>query len=162
MGTMASRIFTRFRTATFLGAAAFAAPSFAFNHCQVPCGIFNDKRRIQGLLEDCSTIKKASGQVQGLAGKSDAQSLNQATRWIMTREDHAKNVIKVVSEYFLTQKMKEIPPASDTVHYQEYLAKLAAHHAVMVAAMKAKQTSDEKAAEVLLEKINELAKLYGA
>ena len=85
----------------------------------------------------------------------------------MTKEDHASKIITVVGEYFLTQKMKAIPSPddkeayqalvaaplllaySDTAAPQEYLEKLAAHHAVLVAAMKAKQSMDMKTAEAL-------------
>ena len=45
------------------------------------------------MLEDTATIRKAMHQVNhDLAGKADPQSINQATRWVMTKEEHANKV----------------------------------------------------------------------
>lgn len=127
-------------------------------HCQVPCGIYDDKARIAGLYEDTTTITKAIKQICELAGKHDAQSLNQITRWITTKEAHASHIIKVTSEYFLTQKVKPVAPGSDG--YEVYLKKLADHHTVMVAAMKTKQKADPAAADALHHAVDALAKHY--
>ena len=72
-------------------------PDAASAHCQVPCGIYDDPARVQALLEDAATIRKAMKQASALAGKTDAQSVNQQIRWTMTKEAHAANVIEVVS-----------------------------------------------------------------
>lgn len=130
----------------------------AVAHCQVPCGIYDDAARIARMHEDATTIAKAIKQISELAGKHDAQSLNQITRWITTKEDHASHVIEVVSQYFLTQKVK--PVVLGGAGYGEYLTKLADHHAVMVAAMKAKQKADPSAAEALHNAIDTLANHY--
>ena len=106
-------------------------------HCQVPCGIYNDPARIRGLYEDAATIAKAIDNITKLSGKTDAESINQLTRWINTKEDHASHIIKVVSEYFLTQKVKPVASGSDG--YDAYLKSQADHHAVLAAAMKTKQ-----------------------
>ena len=95
-------------------------------------------------------------QVGHLQGKTDAQSINQQVRWINTKEEHASKIIAVVSEYFMTQKLKGIPAKSDTAAYAAYLEVLAAHHAVLVAAMKTKQTVDDAAAVALLKAIEEM------
>lgn len=131
----------------------------AWAHCQVPCGIYDDDARIRRMLEDTKTITKAMGQIEMLNDKGDALSLNQATRWITTKEDHATHIIDVVSEYFLTQKVKVVEPGSDG--YQDYLKKLADHHRVMAAAMKTKQTVDPANAEALESAIKGLGKHYG-
>ena len=39
----------------------------AHSHCQVPCGIFDDKARVSALKEDCATITKAMNQVSQCA-----------------------------------------------------------------------------------------------
>lgn len=46
-------------------------------------------------------------QVNQLAGGRSVtpQQLNQSTRWITTKEEHAANIINTVSTYFLTQKV---------------------------------------------------------
>ncbi len=117
-----------------------ANPQVASAHCQVPCGIYDDAARIARLNEDAATIAKAVTQINQLSGKHDAQAFNQASRWITTKEVHASHIIEVVSEYFLTQKVK--PVAHDGSEHDAYLHKLADHHAVMVAAMKTKQSAD--------------------
>ena len=133
-------------------------PHLAFAHCQVPCGIYDDAARVTRMYEDAATIEKAMVQMQDLAGKGDAQSTNQLTRWINTKEAHAANIITTVAEYFLTQKVK--PVAADAEGYDAYLAKLADHHLVMVAAMKAKQKSDPAVVAKLRAALDALGKHY--
>ena len=127
-------------------------------HCQVPCGIYDDAARIAHLHEDATTIAKAIKLISELAGKHDPQSLNQITRWITTKEQHASHVIQVVSEYFLAQKVKPVTSGADA--YDAYLKKLADHHAVMVAAMKTKQQADPAVAKALHDAIDTLATHY--
>ncbi|MFQ5495716.1 MAG: superoxide dismutase [Ni] [Phycisphaerae bacterium] len=129
-------------------------------HCQVPCGIYDDAARIKHLREDALTIAKAIHEINELSGKHEAQAINQATRWIMTKEKHASDIITTVSEYFLTQKVK--PVAKDAKGYDAYLAKLADLHAVMVAAMKTKQNTDKAYVDSLNKAIDAMAKHYKA
>jgi nickel superoxide dismutase len=127
-------------------------------HCQVPCGIYDDPARIAQLLEDATTIEKAIGEINKLAGAHDATGMNQAIRWVTTKEDHATHVIDVVSEYFLTQKVKPVAPGA--TDYEKYLKQLADHHAVMVAAMKCKQDAAPGTVDTLRQAINELGHYY--
>ena len=127
-------------------------------HCQVPCGIYDDPARIARLREDATTIAKAVKQINELAVGHDAQAVNQTVRWINTKEDHASHIIKVVSEYFLAQKVKPVSPGADG--YNAYLKKLADHHAVIVAAMKTKQSVDESPVDALNRAIDALAPHY--
>ena len=133
-------------------------PHLAFAHCQVPCGIYDDAARITRMYEDAATIEKAMVQMQDLAGKGDAQSANQLTRWINTKEAHAANIITTVAEYFLTQKVK--PVAADAEGYDAYLAKVADHHLVMASAMKAKQKSDPAVVAKLRAALDAMGKHY--
>ena len=133
-------------------------PRSAQAHCQVPCGIYDDGARVTQLKEDAVTISKAIAQINELGAKHDVQAINQATRWIMTKENHASHIIEVVSEYFLTQKIK--PVAKGVEGYDAYLAKLADHHAVMVAAMKTKQSASSESAAALDKAIDALARHY--
>lgn len=148
------------RTLLALAVLAFAAmtPRAAFAHCQVPCGIYDDPARIAALKEDAATISKAVTGITELAGKADAQSWNQAIRWTTTKEDHASHIIDVVAEYFLTQKVKPVAAGAD--EYQAYLESLADHHAVMKAALKAKQTASAEAVAELDAAISKLASRY--
>ena len=150
---------------SFIGAGVLATTLLwitsqdrAVAHCQVPCGIYDDTARISRLHEDTTTIAKAIKRINELAANHDAQSLNQVTRWIVTKEDHASHIIEVVSGYFLAQKVK--PVAAGGEGYDAYLKQLADHHTVMVAAMKAKQSTDPEVAETLHQAIEALAKHY--
>ena len=145
-----------FAIAALTAATVALLPTAARPHCQVPCGIYDDAARIQALYEDATTIEKAMRLIDELAGKTDPQSLNQLTRWINTKDAHAANIISVVSEYFLTQKVK---PAEGKDR-AAYLDTLADHHAVMRAAMVCKQTVDPQNVEKLRAAIGHLAEHY--
>ena len=45
--------------------------------------------------------------INDLAGKSDAQSLNQISRWVSTKESHAQNAQETILNYFLAQRVKD-------------------------------------------------------
>jgi nickel superoxide dismutase len=121
-------------------------------HCQVPCGIYDDHARVQSMLEDAATIEKSIRLITELAGKSDAQSQNQLVRWVMTKEKHAQNIIRTISDYFLTQRVKS--------SQKDYTERLVKHHTVIVAAMKAKQHADKKYAKELKKSIEALLAYY--
>ncbi len=140
-----------------LGAFAVLGSSFltlesAQAHCQIPCGIYDDHARVESMLEDAATVAKAAMLINELAGKTDPQSQNQLVRWVMNKEKHAQNVISTISDYFLTQRVK-----ADQKDYTERLVK---HHAVIVAAMKAKQNADGKYADALKSSIEDLSPYY--
>ena len=129
----------------------FTAQS-ALAHCEVPCGIYDDELRFERMLEDQETIFKGIGQITELAGNSDPQSVNQTVRWINTKEAHATNIQHVISQYFMTQRIK--------AGKEGYAQKLAAAHAVMVAAMKCKQSVDPEAAKTLRANILDFYRAY--
>jgi nickel superoxide dismutase len=121
-------------------------------HCQIPCGIYDDHARVQLMLEDAATVEKSANSIAETAGKSDPQSQNQLVRWVMNKENHAQKIIATISDYFLTQRVE---PGQE-----DYAERLAKHHAVIVAAMKAKQNADVKYAVTLKESIEALAPYY--
>ena len=125
-------------------------------HCQVPCGIFDDPARVGSLKEDAATMRKAMVQIEELQGAGDALSFNQATRWVMTKEDHASSIIETVSNYMLAQRVKE----ELFENKGAYLEALEAHHKVMQAAMKGKQVVDPAAMDALDHAIDTLAPMY--
>ena len=69
----------------FLILALFTISTKIYGHCQVPCGIYDDAVRIVQIEEDITTIRKSMNMINDLAGKSDAQSLNQISRWVTTK-----------------------------------------------------------------------------
>jgi nickel superoxide dismutase len=121
-------------------------------HCQIPCGIYDDYARVQAMLEDAVTVIKSARLINELAGKTDPQSQNQLVRWVMNKEHHAQKIIATISDYFLTQRVKP-----DQKDYAERLQK---HHAVILAAMQAKQNADVKYGQALQSSIEALAPYY--
>ena len=127
-------------------------------HCQVPCGIYDDGARVAELREDARTIGKAIAKMGELAGKQDAQSLNQLSRWVANKEKHAANIIEVVAEYFLAQRVKPVAEGADG--HTAYMEKLGDHHAVIVAAMKTKQKADSGTVDALSAALDVLGSHY--
>ena len=126
-------------------------------HCEVPCGIYADQRRFEEMMEDQTTIAKAITSINDLAGKGDALSHNQLARWVATKESHATNTQHIIAQYFMTQRIK---PGTDDATQREYIKKLTSAHAVMVAAMKCKQTVDPASAAALRESILNFYRAY--
>ena len=121
-------------------------------HCQIPCGIYDDYSRVQSMLEDADTIIKSTKSIEELSGHSDAQSLNQISRWVMNKEAHSQNIISTISDYFMTQRVKPTQ--------EDYTERLVKHHKVILAAMKAKQNADKEHATALKQSIEALATYY--
>lgn len=126
-------------------------------HCEVPCGIYADQMRFEQMLEDTKTIAKAIDGINefaaGLADSSPtAKGINQMNRWVTTKENHATNTQHIVSQYFLTQRIKP--------DHKDYTGQLATAHRVLVAAMKCKQDADPATAEALKKAILDLYRAY--
>ncbi|GAB5559712.1 MAG: superoxide dismutase [Ni] [Synoicihabitans sp.] len=135
---------------TILG--LFFATHSASAHCQVPCGIYDDSARVAAMLEDADTVIKAGNMLAELAGKTDAQSQQQIVRWVNNKESHSQLIISTIADYFLTQRVKS--------SQSDYVQRLKDHHAVIVAAMKAKQSADVTAGEALKIAVAKLAAYY--
>ncbi len=133
-------------------ALGFVLPQQLAAHCQIPCGIYDDHARVQSMLEDAATVSKAYATLAELKGKTDLQSQNQLVRWVQNKEIHAQKIISTISDYFLTQRVK-----TDMKDYGERLAK---HHAVILAAMKAKQNSEAKYGKALEDAIKAISGYY--
>ena len=123
-----------------------------YPHCQVPCGIYDDAVRIVTIKEDFATVSKAMVEIKTLSAKNDPQSLNQLNRWIVTKEEHATNIQKVVSDYFLTQRVK-----SKNKNYDRHLRFL---HELLVSAMKCKQTVESKDIDNGLKSLDNFVDIY--
>lgn len=133
-----------------IGLTIPASPVLA--HCQVPCGIYDDHARVKSMLEDAATVEKAMLKLSELSGKQDVQSTQQVVRWVMNKEQHAQQIIETVSDYFLTQRVK--------TKQKDYAERLAKHHAVILAAMQAKQKSDVAVSQALIKSITALNAYY--
>ena len=122
-------------------------------HCEIPCGIYDDEARINELLEHVNTIEKSMNQIMGISKEKD-HNANQLVRWVMNKENHANELQHIVTQYFMTQRIK-----LDTKDYEKKLGLL---HQMLVYAMKCKQTTDLSNAAKLTTAINEFKMLYFA
>jgi nickel superoxide dismutase len=126
-------------------------------HCEVPCGIYDDARRFAEMQEDQTTIAKAITEIGNmtaqLQGGPEPLTINQTSRWVATKEAHASNIQHTIAQYFMTQRIKADDP--------QYVKKLTTAHAVMVAAMKCKQSPDDSAAKALHDAIHAFQAAYG-
>jgi len=135
-----------------------ATASTVWAHCQVPCGIYNDPARLVLMEENVTTIEKSMKQIQELTTAKKA-NVNQAVRWVLNKEQHADELMDIVTYYFLTQRIKPADP-SDKKAYAKYLHELTLLHGMMVHAMKAKQTTDVEHCNALRKLIGEFRQSY--
>lgn len=136
-------------TAVFL---MFLLPATsALSHCEIPCGIYDDAMRIQMIREHITTIEKSMNSIQSLAKEKDHDP-NQLIRWVMNKEDHANQLQEIVTQYFMTQRIK-----SDAKNYAKKLEGL---HQMLIYSMKCKQTTDLNNVEKLKSLVTDFEKLY--
>ena len=117
---------------------AFSSP--IFSHCEIPCGIYNDEMRFDMMEEDIATIEKSMNEIAGLS-RAKETNYNQIVRWVMNKESHADKIVHVVTQYFMTQRLKPVDK-KDLTAYRRYTTKLVLLHEMLFYAMKAKQTTD--------------------
>lgn len=120
-------------------------------HCEIPCGIYDDEARLHEIAEHITTIEKSVMEITKLQQEKDI-NYNQLVRWINNKDDHANALQEVVSQYFLTQRIK--------FDDAEYDKKLAALHQMLVYAMKCKQTVDPAMVEKLRQAHQTFSVLY--
>lgn len=124
----------------FVALLLLGIQSRSFAHCEVPCGIYNDELRIAMLYEHFTTLEKAMTQINELSA-AEEKNFNQIVRWTTTKEDHANEIQHMVTQYFITQRVK-LPETTEGEAFDKYVRQLSALHAIIVYAMKAKQTTD--------------------
>lgn len=117
--------------------ASAALPVAALPHCQVPCGIYGDRVRIDLLMEDAATIEKAMGEIA-----KPETVVNQAVRWVVTKDQHAAAIQDQVASYWLAQRVKPLAADASEADRAAYHKRLELLHGITVAAMKCKQTTE--------------------
>eukprot|EP00977_Amphora_coffeiformis_P026366 scaffold25842_cov198-Amphora_coffeaeformis.AAC.21 len=133
-----------------------------YNHCQVPCGIFDDPAVVREIHQAILTIRKAMAQINLLVvnnssnNNNDPLAWNQAVRWITVKEQHSQTIIDLIANYCLCQRVKRSLFETE----QEYLHALKLHHVVMQAAMKTKQSVHEADCDTLMKAAQQMAKMY--
>jgi len=129
-----------------------------WSHCEIPCGIYDDELRYDLLEEHITTIEKSMDMAVQLSAEGD-KNYNQLVRWVVNKEDHANKFMEIVTQYFLTQRIK--PAGSDAGdEYEYYITQVSLMHRMLVSAMKCKQTTDKSHVEKLRELVAESRKLY--
>ena len=121
-------------------------------HCEIPCGIYDDEMRINMINEHIATIEKSMDQIMKIEKEKQHHS-NQLVRWIMNKERHADEIQEIVTQYFMTQRIK-----FDTKNYEKKLGLL---HQVLVYSMKCKQTTNLDYINTLRLLVQEFHALYG-
>ena len=122
----------------------------ALAHCEIPCGIYDDSLRMKLIYEHASTIEKSMTMIAELEKSKD--NANQLVRWITNKDHHADLVQEIVSQYFMTQRIK--------FDAKDYDQKLTALHKMLVFSMQCKQTIDPANVEKLRAAAQEFEKLY--
>lgn len=128
----------------------FAVPKAAA-HCEIPCGIYDDEMRMRMIAEHIITIEKAMKFIINLEGHKPINH-NQLTRWIMNKERHADEIRHIVTQYFMTQRIK--------LDANKYAEKLTVLHQMLIYAMKCKQSTDLSHIGTLRSLLEKFQNLY--
>lgn len=128
-----------------------AAVGNGWAHCEIPCGIYDDQARADLVAEHIKTIEKSMNQIVELSGQTPV-NYNQLVRWVNNKEHHASEIQHVVTQYFMTQRIKP-----DQENYEKKLTVL---HKMLLAAMKCKQTTDLANVNDLSSLLKEFEELY--
>lgn len=120
-------------------------PAIVSAHCEIPCGVYDDGARFTSIMEHAKTIEKSMLKINELshATKPDYHMI---TRWTVNKEKHAQEIQDIVSVYFLTQRVKAPKNDAQQARYVKHLTML---HQLLVASMKAKQTTDVSHVETI-------------
>jgi nickel superoxide dismutase len=111
-----------------------------YSHCEIPCGIYDDPLRMKLIDEHIGTIEKSMKQIAELS-QAPGRNANQLARWVGNKERHADEIQHIVTQYFMTQRVKPAD-AADAAKHKKYVTQLTLLHRMLVHAMKAKQTTD--------------------
>ncbi len=128
-------------------------------HCEIPCGIYGDKMRIDMINEHIDTIEKSMKMITELSKAGDI-NYNQLVRWVSNKDDHATKLQHIVTQYFLTQRIKLVDDPNDEAKQAKYDNELALLHEMLVYAMKTKQTTDLDYITKLRETVKKFSKSY--
>ena len=135
-----------------------ATGSQARAHCEIPCGIYDDKVRIVMLEEDIGTIETSMKQIVALSSEKPTNH-NQLIRWVINKENHANRIQETVTQYFMTQRIKPVADRSSDKG-QKYVHQLALLHGLLVYSMKAKQTTDMDNVQAMRRLVGKFADSY--
>ena len=127
-------------------------------HCEIPCGIYGDKMRFEMMREHIKTIEKSMNEITKLSQESK-ENYNQIVRWIDNKENHADYFMHIVTQYFMTQRIKPVEDVNSE-EYKKYIHKVTLLHKMLITAMKTKQTTDLSHTKKLRSLVDEFEKAY--
>jgi nickel superoxide dismutase len=107
--------------------------------------------RISLINEHIVTVEKSMNKIIKLE-KEEHHNSNQLVRWIMNKEHHADKIQEIITQYFMTQRIK-----LSTTNYEKKLGLL---HQMLIYSMKSKQTTDLANVTKLKELNNDFKALY--
>jgi nickel superoxide dismutase len=129
-------------------------------HCEIPCGIYGDRMRVDMLEEHFRTVEKSMKMIRKLE-KKDPGNANQLVRWVVNKDEHANKIQTIVYQYFMNQRIK--PAAKkDAKAYNKYVKEITLLHRMLVQAMKCKQTTDKNHVQKLRKLLDAFDKSYFA
>ena len=148
---------------TFLSGVAclilfLAVGAMAQAHCEIPCGIYTDDLRVKLIAEHITTIEKSMKQVNEISAAENINH-NQLVRWVDNKEKHANEIQEIVTQYFMTQRIKPADPA-DKEAQAAYVEKLTLLHKLLIQAMKAKQGTDQAVVDELRKLLDSFSEAY--
>jgi len=103
------------------------------------------------MREQLTTVEKSMKEINTLS-EAPSKNMNQLVRWVNNKEDHADQFTKIVTQYFLAQRIKP--------NTENYARKLELLHQMIVSSMKCKQTTDLAEVQKLRTLVDEFEKAY--
>lgn len=127
-------------------------PYNSYGHCEIPCGIYADSLRVTLIGEHIQTIEKSMREIRELSEQGD-KNYNQIVRWVINKEEHAKKIQELATQYFMFQRIKI---SDDPVEKEKNQQLLSLLHQLCVYAMKSKQTIELSH----IDKMNDILKKF--
>ena len=146
------------RVILFIFCILVAFSGYAFPHCQVPCGIYDDDMRFKMIEEDILTVEKSMNEINKLS-REEKKDYNQIVRWIDNKDHHADKISETATYYFMAQRVVPVDSKNET-EYGTYIKKLALLHELIFYSMKAKQTTDLSYIEKMRAVLEEFKTVY--
>ncbi|MRT92750.1 superoxide dismutase [Ni] [Ancylomarina sp. 16SWW S1-10-2] len=128
----------------------------AYAHCEIPCGIYNDKARVELMYEHIQTIEKSMKLIIELSA-AEKPDYNQLVRWINNKEEHANKLQTIATQYFMFQRVKV---SEDPAVRAKSMKQLELLHKICVYAMQAKQSTNIEMIKKLNDTVHDFSHEY--
>lgn len=144
----------------FVMMVAAVCVSIVYSHCQIPCGIYGDRSRIDAVSENLVTIEKSMRQITALSTEKHGD-MNQIVRWVVNKEKHADDISGIITYYFMAQRIKPVEK-SQAKEYATYIEQITLLHEMLIETMKTKQGTDMDSVTKLRQLLKKFEKSYFA